>query len=57
MTDFRILTDTISVKLEPTQPLSCLVSDSFEANDYVAMEYESLSSINATFELSSDDIS
>ena len=52
-----MLTDTISVKLEPNQPMSCLVSDSFEAINDVSMEDESLASINATFELTSDDIS
>ena len=54
---FRMLTDTISVKLEPNQPMSCFVSNSFEAINDISMKDESLASINATFELTSDDIS
>jgi len=54
---YKILTDTVSVQLEPTQPLSCLVSNSFEAENEAEIDNTSVSSINATFELSSEDIS
>ena len=54
---FRMLTDTISVRLEPIQPMSCLFSDSFELINDVSIEDESLESIISTSELSPDDIS
>ena len=57
MTNFRILTDTISVQLEPTQSMSCSVSNSFEAENKAEINNTSVSTLNATFELSSDDIS
>ena len=58
LTNFRILTDTLSVKMEPAQPMSCSVSNSFEAeNNEIEIDSASVSTINANFELSSEDIS
>ena len=53
----RILTDTISLKLEPPQMMRCLVSNNFEVGDEILIGDKSDSSINDTFELSSQDIS
>ena len=57
MIDLRILTDTASVQLEPSQPMSCSVSSSFETENKTEIGNMSISKINETFELSSDDIS
>ena len=57
MINLRILTDTASVQLEPTQPMSCSVSSSFETENKTEIGNMSVSKINETFELSSDDIS
>ena len=57
MTLLRILTDTASVQLEPTQPMSCSVSSSFETVNKTEIDNTSIPKINETFELSSDDIS
>ena len=56
MTNLRILTDTASVQLEPTQPMSCSVSSSFETENKTEIGNMSVSKINENFELSSDDI-
>ena len=47
----------ISVQLEQTQPMSCSVSKHFQADNNVGIGNETVSLINATFELSSQDIS
>ena len=52
-----MLTDAISVRLEPVQPMSCLFSESFELINDVSIVDESLSPIISTSELSPDDIS
>ena len=57
MINLRILTDTASVQLEPSQPMSCSVSNSFETKNKTEIDNTSVSKINETFELSSDDIS
>ena len=54
---FRILTDTISVKLEPAKSMSCSVSNSFEAENKGEINTPPVSKFNATFELSAQDIS
>ena len=54
--DLRILTDTTSVELEPSQQMSCSVSSSFETEDEATLNNASVASINATFELSQQDI-
>ena len=54
---FRILTDTASVQLEPAQSMSCAVSNSFEAENKAEINNTSVSTLNATFELSAQDIS
>ena len=43
--------------LEPPQSMSCLVSNSFEAEDKAEINNTAASSLNATFELSAQDIS
>ena len=53
----RIISDTISLQLEPAQMMKCLVSNNFEVGDEISIGYQSDSSINDTFELSSQDIS
>ena len=53
----RILTDTASVQLEPAQPMSCSVGNSFEAENKAEINNTSVSTLNATFELSAQDIS
>ena len=55
--NFRILTDTMSILLEPAQPMSCSVSDSFEVENKAEINNTSVSTLNATFELSAQDIS
>ena len=55
--NFRILTDTMSVLLEPAQPMSCSVRDSFEVENKAEINNTSVSTLNATFELSAQDIS
>ena len=55
--NFRILTDTASVMMEPAQPMSCSVSNTFEAENKAEINNTSVSSLNATFELSTQDIS
>ena len=55
--NFRILTDTASVMMEPAQPMSCSVSNTFEAENKAEISNTSVSSLNATFELSAQDIS
>ena len=45
------------MQLEPTQPMSCSVSSSFETQNKTEIDNTSVSIINETFELSSDDIS
>ena len=57
MTNFRILTDTVSIMMESAQPMSCSVGNSFEAENNAAIDNASVSTINANFELSSEDIS
>ena len=56
MINLRILTDTASVQLEPTQPMSCSVSSSFKTENKTEIGNMSVSKINENFELSSDDI-
>ena len=55
--NFRILTDTISILLEAAQPMSCSVSNSFAAENKAEINNTSISTLNATFELSAQDIS
>ena len=55
--NFRILTDTASVMMEPAQPMSCSVSNTFEAENKAEINNTSVSSLDATFELSAQDIS
>ena len=57
LTNFRIVSDTISMQLEPTQPMSCSVSNSVEAENNAEIDNTSVSIMNATFELSAQDIS
>ena len=45
------------MQLEPSQPMSCSVSSSFETVNKTEIGYTPVSKINETFELSSDDIS
>ena len=45
------------MQLEPTQLMSCSVSSSFETQNKTEIENTTVSIINETFELSSDDIS
>ena len=45
------------MQLEPSQPMSCSVSSSFETVNKTEIGNTSVSKINETFELSSDDIS
>ena len=45
------------MQLEPTQPMSCSVSSSFETENKTEIDNTSVSIINETFELSPDDIS
>lgn len=56
-TIFRILTNTTSVEMEPSQQMSCSVSSSFETEDEATINNASVASLNATFELSPQDIS
>ena len=53
----RILTDTASVQLEPAHPMSCSVSNRFEAENKAEIYNTSVSTLNATFELTAQDIS
>ena len=55
--NFRILTDTMSILLEPAQPMSCSVSNSFKVENKAEINNTSVSTLNATFELSAQDIS
>ena len=55
--NFRILTDTVSVMMEPAEPMSCSVSSSFETENRAEINNTSVSSLNATFELSAQDLS
>ena len=57
LTNFRIVSDTISMQLEPTQQMSCSVSNSVEAENNAEIDNSSVSIMNATFELSAQDIS
>ena len=43
--------------MEPAQPMSCWVSNSYEAENNADIDTASVSAINANFELSPDDIS
>ena len=43
--------------LEPAQSMSCSVSNSFEAGDNAEINTPPVSTLNATFELSAQDIS
>ena len=45
------------MKMEPAQPMSCSVSNSFEAENNAEIDGASVSTINANFELSPEDIS
>ena len=45
------------MQLEPTQPMSCSVSKHFQAVNNIGIVNQTLSSIDANFELSSKDIS
>ena len=47
----------MSILLEPAQPMSCSVSDSFEVENKAEINNTSVSTLNATFELSAQDIS
>ena len=51
------MTDTASVELEPSQQMSCSVSSNFEAEDEAVINNAAVSPLNATFELSPQDIS
>ena len=51
------MTDTASVELEPSQKMSCSVSSNFEAEDEAVINNAAVSPLNATFELSTQDIS
>ena len=51
------MTDTTSIQVETTQPMSCSVSSSFETQDGATINDASISALNATFSLSSQDIS
>ena len=50
------MTDTTSVELELSQQMSCSVSSNFEAEDEATINNASVASLNATFELSPQDI-
>ena len=56
MINLRILTDTVSVKMEPAQPMSCSVSPVVKLSN-AEIDSASVSTINANFELSPEDIS
>ena len=43
--------------MEPAQPMSCSVSNSFAAENNAEIDSASVSTINANFELSPEDIS
>ena len=51
------MSNTISVLLEPTQPMSCSTSNNYQDRIDVAIDDDTVASINETFELSSQDIS
>ena len=55
--NFRIVTNTVSVMMEPAQPMSCSVSKNFESENRAEINNTSVASLNATFELSAQDIS
>jgi len=56
--NFRYISGTASaIQVEPAHPMDCTVSDIFEANSTFNLENKVLTSINSTFELSSEDIS
>ena len=56
--NFRYIPGTAStIQVEPAHPMNCTISDIFEANSTFNLENKVLTSINSTFELSSEDIS